>query len=385
MKISTQIITRKPGRALLLLAMSVILLVLAAGCGGGSNSASENKTPAPGIPDKDKDYVVQLGYYNCDHMTGACIAKDAGIFDELGLKVNVTGNGKVPEAMAAAQMDVGYVGNDGLMRAFLKGAPIMIAANNHLYGSHYLIASHDIKEPKDLIGKKLSIGNEPEKNNSAWVQWTWDLNIPVEGKHYEVFNMSDKDEYFALKAGQLDAFAACDPWASMAEYENTGHVMATDQPWPGGEIGVCCVYAMSRNFANEHPELAKLMVLAHTKALEHIYTKPVRSAEIFAENYKVPMEVALMTIWKKTVAEGRTLTWKTDINYFEIEANNQLKIKTLDAVPNTSEYIQTKFLDECGADDFDKFISEKVDPLFPVGMSYEDWKQKAYELEGKKA
>jgi len=29
-------------------------------------------------------------------MTAACIAKDTGIFDELGMKVNVTGNGKVP-------------------------------------------------------------------------------------------------------------------------------------------------------------------------------------------------------------------------------------------------------------------------------------------------
>ncbi len=68
------------------------------------------------------DYVVKVGYYNCDHMTAAPIAKEAGIFDELGMEVKVTGNGSVPQAMAAGRMDAGYVGIHGLMRAHIKSA-----------------------------------------------------------------------------------------------------------------------------------------------------------------------------------------------------------------------------------------------------------------------
>jgi len=370
---------------IVLLIVSLIAVMFLAGCGGSSKPAAQSKTANILIPEKDKDYVVKLGYYDCDHMTGACIAKDAGIFDELGLKVNVTGNGKVPEAMAAGQMDAGYVGNTRMMRAFLQGSPIIVGANNHIGGSHYLVVSNSIKTPQELVGKKLSIGTDPEKNNANWITWANQFRLPVEGKNYEVFNMADKDEYFAMCAGKLDGFAACDPWGSMAEYEKSGHVLAVSGKLPNGEWGECCAFNLNKNFASEHPELAKLMILAHTRALEHMYLKPVRSAEIFAQNYKVPMEVALMTIWKKTVAEGRTITWKIDRNYWKNQIDLELGYKTIDAAPNIDEFIQPQYLNECGADDFDTFIKEKVDPVFPVGMSYEEWKKKAYELEGIKA
>ncbi len=126
------------------------------------------------------------------------------------------------------------------------------------------------------------------------------------------------------------------------------------------------------------------MVLAHTKALQYIYTKPVHSAEIFAVNYNVPLEVALMTIWKKTVAEGRTLTWTIDYGNWQRQIDLELAEGTLEAAPNIDEFIQPQYLNESGADDFDTFIKEKADPVFPVGMNYADWKAKAYQLEGKK-
>jgi len=119
----------------------------------------------------DKDYVIKLGYYNCDHMTAAPVGKDAGIYEELGLKVEVVGNAKVPEAMAAGQMDVGYIGFERTVRAYLKGCPIFIAAMNHLGGSYYLVLRNDLyelyrKDPKALLGKKLALGTEPEKNQA---------------------------------------------------------------------------------------------------------------------------------------------------------------------------------------------------------------------------
>lgn len=372
-------------RNVMLLIVSITLLALLAGCGGGSKPAAQTKAANIAIPEKDKDYIVQLGYYNCDHMTGACIAKDAGIFDELGLKVNVLGNGKVPEAMAAGQMDVGYVGNSGSMRAFIKGSPIIVAANNHLGGSHYLVVSNNITDPQQLLGKKLALGTNPEKSNISWIQFAQKLGIPVEGKNYEVLNMADKDEYFALKAGKLDGYTACDPWGSMAEYEQTGHVMAESPKLASGEWGECCAYHMSKQFATDHPELAKLMVLSHTRALEYIYTKPVSSADIFAKNYQVPTEVALMTLYKKTVGEGRTLTWTIDNGNWQRQIDAELAAGTLDAAPNLNEFIQPQFLNESGADNFDTFIKEKVDPVFPLGMSYADWKTKAYQLEDKTA
>ncbi|WP_418791799.1 ABC transporter substrate-binding subunit SaoX [Phosphitispora sp. TUW77] len=369
---------KKIKKVLLVLGVAAFVMALIAGC-GSSKTTSENNT----ISEEDKNYIVNLGYYNCDHMTAACIAEDTGIFDELGIKVNVTGNGKVPEAMAAGKMDVGYIGTEGLMRAYLKGSPIIVAANNHMGGSYYLVAANDIKNPIELVGKKMGIGKDPEKNSASWLLIANSLGIPLEGKNYETFEMADKDKFLALKTGQLAGYTCCDPWGSMAEYEKVGKIIGVASKLPGDKWGSCCVLSMNQDFVKEHPELAKKMIVAHSKAIEYIYTHPYKAAEIFAENYNVPVEVALMTIYRKTVAEGRSLTWELDEQKIQDEIAYELSVKTLEKAPPITEFVNTKLISEAGTDNFAAFIKDKVDPVFPIGMSFEDWKKKAAEVDGK--
>ncbi|MHC1727046.1 MAG: ABC transporter substrate-binding subunit SaoX [Syntrophobacteraceae bacterium] len=338
----------------------------------------------------DEGYIVKLGYYNCDHMTAAPVAKEAGIFDQLGLKVEVIGNAKVPEAMAAGQMDVGYIGFERVVRAYIKGCPIFISAMNHLGGSYYLVLRNDIyeqykKDPKSLLKRKLALGTDPEKNSPEWVTFAKKVGLPVEGKNYEVFNMSDKDEFLALKTGSLDGYMTCDPWGSMAEHDKCGHIVPefTATRMPTGKWGVCCVLSMNRNFTEAHPEIAKKMILAHTKAIQFIYTHPLRAAEIFSKSYSVPLEVALMTIFKKTVEEDRTMQWDISSDNVKEAVNWNLDAKTLEGAAAIQDYVDTSFLQQAGPDNFERFIKEKVDPVFPLGMSYDAWKKKAYEIEGK--
>ncbi|MFH0995853.1 MAG: ABC transporter substrate-binding subunit SaoX [Pseudomonadota bacterium] len=324
--------------------------------------------------------VVRLGYYDCDHMTAAPIARDAGIFEALGLNVQVAGNGKVPEAMAAGQMDVGYIGFVGMVRAILKGSPMAAVAHNHKGGSMYMVVRKDIEKPEELIGKKLGIGAAPEKQNGWWITFARDNGIPVEGKHYQPFAMADRDKYLALKTGQLDAYYCCDPWGSMAEYEDTGKIMRTFSTFPSNKWGICCAQVMNRDFVKERPKVAEKMVLAHIQALQYIYTQPVKSAEIFSKNYHVPLEVSLMTIYKKTVGETRTLRWNLEKDAYDETIAHNMDIGIFTEAPKYEDIIQTQFLDQKLIPDFDTFIREKVDPVYPYGMKYEDWKKKAYDL-----
>ena len=159
------------------------------------------------IPEADKDYVIELGYNNWDHMVASLIGQGSGIFDALDLNVNVTKTGQIMEAMASGEIDVGYQGINGAIRSVNNGAPLFMAAANHLGGSEYLVVSNDIQEPEDLIGKKLAIGNEPWKS-PQWSNWAEDLGIPVvtEG-NYETVDMGATDALIAMKAGQIDGFA----------------------------------------------------------------------------------------------------------------------------------------------------------------------------------
>jgi NitT/TauT family transport system substrate-binding protein len=322
------------------------------------------------------DYTIRLGYYNCDHMTAAPIAKDMGMYKSLGLNVEVMGNGNVPQAMAAGQMDAGYIGAEGLMQAQVKGAPIVIAANNHLGGAYYLVAANHIKNPRDLIGKKVALGIDPEKTSSSWIAISSQLKLPVEGKNYETFKMFDKDEYLAMKTGKLDGYTTCDPWASMAVYEKTGHILATDGKLPNGKWGICCAFSMHRDFVAKHPDLARKLVLAHARAIQFIYLHPLQSSKIFARNYMVPEEVGLMTIYRKTVEEGRTLTWEIDKRAIQDEMEFEMKVGTLSAAPKMNELVNDNLVKESGAEDFKTFIKAKIDPIFPLKMSYADWRKR---------
>lgn len=332
---------------------------------------------------EEKDYVIKLGYYNCDHMIAAPVAYETGIFERFGLKVELTGTGKVPEAMAAGQMDVGYIGFTGMVRAIFKGSPMNIVAHNHMGGSMYIIVKKEIKKPEELVGKKLGIGASPEKHNEMWIWFARTAGIPVEGKYYECFNMSDKDEYLALKTGHLDGFFACDPWGSMAEYENTGYIMHAFGALPSGTWGICCSLVMNKTFIKNRPRLAVKIIQAHIQSLQMIYTQPLRAARIFAKYYSVPEEVSMMSIYKKTIGETRTLTWKITRKGFDEEAKHNVSLGVFEKAPKWDEIVNMELIREAMPPDFDVFIKEKVDPIFPLGMSYQDWKKKAIEIDKK--
>ncbi|MDD3853901.1 MAG: ABC transporter substrate-binding protein, partial [Syntrophomonadaceae bacterium] len=177
-----------------LISIFVMGLLLVSGCNKTSQDVNksgddlakqiaENYKLEP-LSTEDANYTINMGYYNCDHMTAACIGKDAGIYDALGLKVNLTGNGNVPEAMSAGKMDVGYAGWTTTLRAVPKGTPLFIAAQNHTGGSEYLIARKEIKTAADLVGKKVSFGTDPETNSINWAEWADQLNIPADITQY---------------------------------------------------------------------------------------------------------------------------------------------------------------------------------------------------------
>ena len=141
--------------------------------------------------------------------------------------------------------------------------------------------------------------------------------------------------------------------------------------------GVCCVYAMSNNFREEHPELAKRMVLAHALSIQYIYQHPYNAAMIFADAYGTKPEVALNTIYMKTVKEGRTLTWQFSEKNLENYIANYTKF---DHIPE--EFMSTDLIEECGVEDFSDFIANTVEPMYPTGITFEDWLAKAKEIDG---
>lgn len=153
----------------------------------------------------------------------------------------------------------------------------------------------------------------------------------------------------------------------------------------------CCTLSMNKDFADKCPELARRLVYAHTLSVQYLYTHPYNAAMMFADGFDTDPYVALRTVYMKTVAEGRTITWhwteanlqndedfdtqwtdpaipEVDINYKEIYEESLTKANEL------HESAKTR--------DFEDFIKDEVDPISPLGITFEDWYNNAKTIDG---
>lgn len=341
------------------------------------------------LSEEDKKYEINLGYYNCDHMTAGPIGEYTGIYKALGMNVKVTGNANVPEAMQAGQMDMAYCGWTTTLSAVQNGVPLFIAAENHTGGAEYLVVRKgiDISDPNNLIGKSISIGTDPESTNMNWAEWTSQLNIPIDSSMYEALSMKDADEYLAMAAGKLDAYICCDPWGTMAQYSDVGNIMIrqnTDRSDIGLGHGTCCKVAMNYNFAKAHPKLAERMLLAHTITLQFCYEHPYLASLGFSAYYNVPVKVALENFWRKFVNEGRTLRWDLNVEYMKNQLAAMRHYGVRDDINNVNveDYVDLQYFNNCGCQDFTEFIKTNIDPIFPEGQEYNVFYERALAIDG---
>ena len=345
------------------------------------------------LNDTEKNYTVEMGYNNCDHMVASIIGEKAGIYEALGLKVNITKSGETLKALTSGSMDVGYTGVEGAIRAVNQGAPFFIAAANHMGGSMYLVASNDIENAQDLVGKTISMTATPDID-PTYLTWQEEIGFDADPSKYNIVSMGQQDAMFALKAGQIDAFRCCDPYASIAEFEGFGHILAVD--WAAADIsvdsdyddwGLCCIYAMNTEFSEKCPELARRLIYAHHLAIKFMYEHPYNAAMMFADGFDVDPYVALRTIYMKTVAEGRTITWKfTDgnvdsfLNYYT--QFPQIPDDEIPFIEDRTKLISSDVLESAKIEDFQTYIKNTVDDIFPLGTTFEDWYNKAKEIDG---
>lgn len=342
------------------------------------------------LSEEEKNHTIEMGYFACDHMCAAIIGEKAGIYEALGLNVNLTRSPETVNALLSGAMDSGYIFfSKNLMN---DNSGVFQAAANHLGGSRYLVVNPDkvdVNNPKTLEGKICAITATPDIN-PEWRQWSEDYGFSYHPEDYEIVSMGQKDAMFALKAGQIDAMTVCDPYASIAEFEGFGKVMCIS--WGAsiekGELltdenaGTCCSYAMSTEFRQKYPELARRLVYAHTLAVEYLYSHPYNAAMMFADGFEVDPYVGLRTVYMKTVAEGRTITWqwseqimKNDEEFSTKWENPSVPEEDIITVEDSKGSLakSADIFESAGIPDFNEFIEKNIDPIFPLGITFEDW------------
>ena len=394
------------------LLVAVMTLSMLTGCHDSSGGAAMDVSqtdydPAEAVKDfefrelndVEKDYVVELGYFNCDHMCCGIIAEKAGIYDALGIKINLTKSPETVNALISGAMDVGYMFFSKNLMA--EDSPVFQASANHIGGSRYLVVNPDVidvNDPKSLEGKTIGAVSETS-TNSEWRKWSEEYGFSFKEEDYNLVTMGQQDAMFALKAGQVDAFTCCDPYASHAEFEGFGKIMCIS--WGAnleeGELltddnaSTCCSYAMTKAFREQCPELSRRMIYAHMLAVQYLYTHPYNAALMFADGFDAEPYVGLRTVYMKTVAEGRTITWQwSEQNMQNNEefdrqwTNPSIPEEDIITVEDSqsSLALSGEIFEDAGIRDFKEFIAEEVDSIFPLGMTFEDWYNAAIIIDG---
>ena len=170
----------------------------------------------------------------------------------------------------------------------------------------------------------------------------------------------------------------------MAEHDGSGRILETYMEMDD-KMGICCAFSLNKNFVEDYPEHAVRLLKAHQESVKYCYENPVGAAKIFAEYYNVPEEVAMKTMYMKCVNEGRTLTWEIEEDSFKhaYDVYKRYDLIEEEILPDFEDLIAFDIYEKADLDDFNKYIEDKVEEDFPLGMTYEDYKAKADEIYSK--
>ena len=140
------------------LAALALLALAAAGSRAGADDAPAGRPL--------EDITIQLGWLaNVEYM-GEFVAADAGYFEQEGLRCTIVPGGpsaSIPPLVDSGKVLIGFESTDGIARARLHGAKLKVVAATLQRNptSIMSLASNPIREPKDLIGRRIGV---PQSN-----------------------------------------------------------------------------------------------------------------------------------------------------------------------------------------------------------------------------
>lgn len=251
----------------LLAAMLFLAVPVGAGCG----------KPAP--------FTVRIGYLLGDlHQLPFFVANDRGFFADEGITVQVVGpfdaGPAEMDALAANQLDMGYVGVAPAVLAAARKVNLSLIAGVNLEGSA-LVSSPVVTGVESLKGRKvatpsagsiqyLMMGMLLEKNSMSYK----DLEL-LAG------TVKPPDMPASLQTGNIDGYFVWEPYVAKSVTGGYGKVLVeSGEIWPGHP---CCVVTVRNDFAQNNEKSVAAVIRAHQRAVRFIADNPVDTAAIAAK------------------------------------------------------------------------------------------------------
>ena len=194
---------------------------------------------------------VRIGYLLGDlHQLPFFVAQDKGFFKDEGINVQVVGpfdaGPAEMDALAANQLDIGYVGVSPAILAAARKVELSVIAGVNLEGSA-LATSNNISAVSDLKGKKIAT---PAPGSIQYILMGMLLSEnKMSFNDMELFagTIKPPDMAQTLQTGRIDGYLVWEPFVSKSVVSGYGKILAESKDiWAGHP---CCVVVTRNDFA----------------------------------------------------------------------------------------------------------------------------------------
>lgn len=215
------------------------------------------------------------------------------------------------EAILTDSLDLTYVGPSPAINAYLKakGKEVRIISGSSSGGAALVVqADGRIKNDADFKDKKVGtpqFGNTQDVAARAWLI-SKGFRVTQTGGDVLVVPTQAPDQLMLFKKGDLDAVWAIEPWVSRLVLEANGKIYFEESVlWPetNGKY-VTTHIVSSKKFIDEHPDLAKKWVSAHSELTEWMKKHPDEAKELVLQEIKKETNISLSktlldSAWKR--------------------------------------------------------------------------------------
>jgi NitT/TauT family transport system substrate-binding protein len=239
---------------------------------------------------------INLMFTGFSGFAGAFIAKDQGFFENRGLDVDLTlalGGSISITALVAGATQIGGTTPTVLLQAVENSIDLVVIGGTSVLSSKdrggvVARTGSDIKEAKDLVGKKVGVPGFGALIDVMLRKWLIDQGIDVRNVNFVEVSFPQMAD--TLKGRQVDAVATADPFFTRIISADIDYFVANyGDSLPDGTI--TGIYAAMRPWVAANPDAVKAFRESLEEALAFAKENPEKVRESIGRHLKLPPQV----------------------------------------------------------------------------------------------